>query len=386
MSVCLSLMRFSVAGAAAAPFNVATDGAPSVLLDPQQRAALGLRNGPDSIVDVWTLGGQTYLVFSGAAVVQGRPAGGATFRLPVDLQLEGPTGPLSVLMRAECRDGRPEGGRACTRFDSDYAGAGTVFTCPSGRALYVYHGENRTLPNGMRAGGRNSGWTGIGLAAWNPARAAFDKLGQIAGLNASNAWSGSGPDAVTAQTASGSGNPSAVADPTGHYLYLYFADRTQNPGSTERGLSVARADLRVVCGGISGSARWEMRHDGHFSDPALLPDGTGGAFTPLLAPGDNADEVANVTALPEMRGYVMTSVLRPSSEIVARTSTDGLAWSAPTLLVGRPEPGSPLAYPRIVRMPGARGQTALILLYVKHNGRGWPNASLMRQAVRVTPG
>jgi len=378
--------------AATAPaMGLVPAGEPAPLIDQAQRASLGLRNGPDSIVDLWQVGGQPYLLFSGAALVDGRMAGGATFRLGVDKSLQTVAGPLQVLMRADCRDRRTDAPGTCQNFDSDYAGAGTVFTCPNGRTLYVYHGENHTVPDGHRAKNPNAGWTGIGIATWDDAQKMFAKQGQIAGLNASNSWFYAEDGAGTQQSPAASGNPSIVPDPTGAFLYLYFADRAAaqeddaEPGQRcdrRTCWAVARAPLAKVC--ADPRTPWHLWHAGSFTQPALLAGGTGGAFTPLLRlQGGQADTLANVTRLPGQHAYVMASVQRPSGAILGRISMDGLAWSEPAQLVGPPAPGTAQSYARVVAEPG--NPKNLVLLYVVHEGKGWGNASLLRLKLRVVP-
>jgi hypothetical protein len=369
------------------------DGPPSVLISQNQRVMLGLRNGPDSITDLWTEGGRSYLVFSGASAGP-VAAGGATFRVAVDPNLRTISGTLEVVMRADCRDVRPEGGRTCTRFDSDYAGAGTIYQCPGGRTLYFYHGENHTTPGGSRAGSGRDGWTGIGQAAWDPARQMLGKDGQIAGLNISNGWVNDSGGWHTSQTAAASGNPSVAPDPSGAYLYLYFGNRTNDPAAngpdaqcaSRTCWAIARAPLRVVCAsaGTGRPAPWSVLSNGNFNTPALLPGGTGGEFTPLLGRSDGVvDNLANVTFIPALRLYVMTVLQQPGAAIAARYSTDGLAWSPPAPILGPPPPGVRQTYPRILALPGSHGEIGFVLTYVVRSDHGWSFAELRRQPLRL---
>jgi hypothetical protein len=367
------------------------DGPASVLISQNQRLALGLRNGPDGIADLWTDGGRSYLVFSGAAM----GVGGATFRVAVEPDLRAIGGKLEVLMRADCRDARPDGGRACTSFDSDYAGAGTVYPCPGGRMLYFYHGENHTTPEGSRAESGRAGWTGIGQAVWDPARRVLAKDGQIAGLNIGNGWANDSGGWHTSQTAAASGNPSVVPDPTGTYLYLYFGNRTNNPAAngpdtqcaSRTCWAIARAPLRTVCAsaGTGRPAPWLVWIRGDFSAPALLPGGTGGGFTPLLArAGGVVDNLANVTFVPALRLYVMTVLQQPGATVAARYSTDGLSWSPPAPILGPAPPGMLQTYPRILALPGSHGEARFVLTYVIRSDQGWSFAELRRQALLLT--
>ena len=347
-----------------------------------------MRHVPDSIVDLWREGGQDWLLFSGAATVDGRLAGGATFRMAVDPAVSRVSGGLQVLMRADCRDGRPDGGRACTKFDSDYAGAGTVFPCPSGPTVYFYHGENHTEPTGQRSALGNAGWTGIGQAVWDLARRVMVKQGQIAGLNASHVWRPGGRGMGTDQTPAASGNPSVVADPTRTFLYLYFADRSPDPEtdgpdrkcSIRTCWAVARAPLRDVCAraGAGQTVAWRLLRHGAFTEPALLPDGTGGTFTPILDQVRGVDNLANVTAAPSLHGYLMASIRRlgpgRGTAVDARFSTDGLSWSASTTLME----GGRFLYPRIVAAGGR-----FVLLYVVLSDDGL-ELELRRETLRVS--
>ncbi len=380
-------------GAQAAP-QLVPAGPPTPLITQAQRQSLGLRNGPDSITDLWPDSGRSWLVFSGAATTPTGIAGGATFRLPVSPDLTTITGPLDVIMRADCRDARPANGTACTRFDSDYAGAGTMLPCANGRTLYFYHGENHTIPDGKRAPTPREGWTGIGQATWDPSQHRLIKDGQIAGLNASNAWTTAGAAPwSTGQIAAASGNPSVVPDPTGTYLYLYFGNRSADPAANgpEQQCShrtcwaVARAPRAAVCAATGTPAPWQILHEGAFTSPALLPNGTGGPFTPLLTrAGGVVDNLANVTYLPARHAYVMAVLQQPGAAIAARISTDGLAWSAPMPLVPPAPPGSLQTYPRILAIQGPGGAPSYALTYVVRTAEGWSNAALLRQPLRFT--
>jgi hypothetical protein len=367
-------------------------GPASVLISQEQRQALGLRNGPDSIVDIWNDGGQTYLVFSGAADIDGRRAGGATFRLAVDASLRHIMPPLQVVLRAPCRGARPAQGRACSQFDSDYAGAGVVVPCPGGATLYIYHGENHTRPDGAQVPG-NLGWTGIGQATWSASQGQFMRNGQILGLNASDLWQNTPTGLATGQTPAASGNPSVVPDPTGMYLYAYFGERSASPDAAGAGLQcttrtcwgVARARQADVCASAAAgrAAPWQIWYNGAFTQPGLIEGATGGSFTAILNHADGVDNLANVTALPALHEYAMVSVLRPSGAIVARSSTDGLHWSAPAMLVPPPEPGTLNSYARIVPVPAAT-PPRYALLYVARHAGSWEWAELLRQDVKVT--
>lgn len=373
----LALACLALPAAHAAPRLPMPAGPAVPLISEAQKEALGLHIGPDSIVDLWNDNGRTWLVFSGSALTPHGIEGGSTFRVAVDPGLTTVTGPLQTIMRAQCRAGRPDGGRACTRFDSDYAGAGVMVPCPQA-ALYIYHGENHTAPDGRFLQG-NEGWTGIGQAVWDAPHHALFQQGQIAGLNASNVWQTTQAGPATAQTNAASGNPSVVPDPSGAYFYLYFGDRSADTSPDMRCdrrtcWAVARAPRAAVCAGQTNG--WRVWHNGSFSEPALLPDGTGGAFTPVLNHENGVDNLANVTAAPALHGYLMASILLPGGTIAERFSPDGLAWSAPVTLVQPPE-GSKLRYPRI--LPAGGG---FVLTYVVVGPAKWRDMALMRQKLQ----
>ena len=379
-------LLFAVSCAHAAPLLPA--GPPSVLISQAEREALGLRIGPDSIVDLMNDRSRTYLVFSGSINLPGGVEHGDTFRLAVDPTLSRISGPLQVIMRPACQVGRAAPPAGCGKFDSDYAGAGSIVTCPQG-TIYMYHGENHTPPGGQYQQGVQ-GWTGIGQAHWDPSRGMLVKDGQVAGLNASNAWRSGPAGPETAQTNAASGNPSVVRDRSNVNDYLYFGDRSDAPDATGRGMrcerrtcwAVARADHAALCAGAANGhpANWQIWHNGAFAAPALLPDGTGSAFTPMLNQDDGVDNLANVTKLPGQDGYVMVSILRPGDAIVERTSSDGLHWSRPATLVASPTPPLQNTYPRILPLPARPG--AFVLTYVVMGKPAWQHMELMRQELK----
>jgi len=147
--------------------------------------------------------------------------------------------------------------------------------------------------------------------------------------------------------------------------------------------AVARAARAAVCAsaGTGHPAPWMIWHNNDFTSPAVLPDGTGGPFTPILTrAGDVVDNLANVTAVPARHLYVMATLQQPGAAIAARSSPDGLSWSAPTPLVPAAPPGKLQSYPRILPIPGI--PEALVLTYVVRGSDGWAQAALLRQPLR----
>jgi hypothetical protein len=371
---------------------------PAILLGQEQRRQIGIKNGPDSIVDLWTKsGGESDLVFSGALMSGLR----GTFAVPVaptlDHVLASEPRAVSVFMAPRCGIAADHRDAAeCQDFDSNYAGGGTIFPCPDGRILYFYHGENHTDPTGRLHHGPAEGWTGIGMAVWDPQAQKLTQARQVIGLNASNRWEGGN---ATRQGPPISGNPSAVLDPTRHYIYLYYTDRTEDPAYAGGPLAcdrrpctaVARADASAACAasGTASAVPWRKYYHGDFSEPALfqtasspaLPRGTGGQFTPLYPRFRNTGEnVPNVTYLASRRLYVMIALQQPGGAIIARYSADGLRWSEPASLVTQPAgPAMRRLYPRleVVRGTGGGAET-YVLTYVEKSARSWDRADLLR--------
>jgi len=391
----------SPAGSGPAPMmgdRLVIDGVSAPLMTNAQRRAAGIRNGPDSIVDVWrSEPGRLQLIFSGSHLEQGR--GTMVLRVGPDLKIDLAAPRATVVLQAD---------RRSPGFDYDYAGGGDVFTCPgaNGKTLYFYHGENHTDPTGRYIRGPKNGWTGIGMATWNARAGRFAKDGQIIGMAVDNTWrKDKNGRYKTLQGPPISGNPNVVPDRSGEYLYLYYTDRTDDPAYEAKGqdcdkracTAVARAAVSQVCSaaGTGSPAPWFKYYKGAFTQPGLLGSGSkavgktagsagvGGRYTPIVDRFENRGETTpNVTWLPRQDLYVMTALRRPERDIAVRYSRDLLAWTDPEVLIGPAPKGYTNKYPRLNVIAGADGAERYMMLWTVKAEASWEDAELRGQAVR----
>jgi len=149
-----------------------------------------------------------------------------------------------------------------------------------------------------------------------------------------------GFQAFPSQTGHGAGLPSAVADPMGRYLYVYYTDLSfVDAQGNLRGdeIAMARADLTQ---GAPVPGQFQKYYGGHFSQP-----GVGGTEDLVISAfQDGADALfPHVTYSPHLRKYVMVLNLSFYSEQSLATplsrsgmyvsfSNDATTWSTPRLL------------------------------------------------------
>jgi hypothetical protein len=374
-------------GSPAAPAPAVAQHGPTVILSKQRLASLGLGLAPDSIAARYTTpAGRTFLFFTGASAAHPR-RGFDLYRLPLsDAQTltaaSVQSRPRMVLSPAG-RD-RPSyvswcKGSSC--FDANYTGGGTLLRCPgNGPLLTAYHAENHTDPSHRFLG--RQGWSGIGLARWNPRSQSFVKIDQIIGVHASNTWHRAGGGWQTQQAPPVAFQGDMVLDPANGMVYLYYGDKnpTANP---YRGIwiAVAAIRLRTLCADVKAGVHsvWRKWFRGSFSQPGVftssrnpqhLPAGTGGAFTPL-----NRDGSATSPNVLYDGGqwYMVTS--NGHTEIDVRTSSDGLHWSSPRVLY-RPAFGY-VFYPYLWA-PAGGGSTAY-LTFSWHNADSAPTNWALEQ-------
>jgi hypothetical protein len=200
--------------------------------------------------------------------------------------------------------------------------------------LMSYHGENHTDPAGVRL--PKEGWSGIGLARWDPAQGRFVKIDQIVGLHASNIWRQTAQGWETEQAPPISSEGDMVLNPVNDMVYLYYGDKLagSNPYSGIR-IALAAIPLNTLCADAARGvhAPWLKWYRGSFSEPAVytssanaehMPAGTGGPFTPLLGDGD---ETCPDVIYHGGRWYMVTST--GHRRLRLRTSSNGISWSTP---------------------------------------------------------
>jgi hypothetical protein len=171
-------------------------------------------------------------------------------------------------------------------FDADYAGISAVVRLPRERGIIgVYHAENKAgMPRSQPPLDAVDGATwSIGICFSQDDGRSFQKLGQAISEK---------PSRDPSQSFAGIGVASMCLDPSGDYLYAYYA------GPAVPGICMARSP--VAEGGKPGT--WKKYYRGTFSEP-----GIGGKETPILAPpflsyGSSDPSVQYVESL---KGFVM---------------------------------------------------------------------------------
>ena len=314
-------------------------GQATVVFDQDSIAALGLHFGPDSAVTgLVDRSGHVYAYFTGnpsPSVANGFQL----YRFASDATLSHltPAPSHAVLEPGDAGDVSPVpwcSPQTC--FDQTYAGGGSVLQCPGGGPLLVaYHGEEATDPDGDRNG--TQGWSGIGVAAWNPATSRFTKVDQAIGLAASNIWRQSRSGARTDQTAPASYQGSLVDDPATGQVRLYYGDvapATAPNATPQTRVAVAAIDRTTLCAdAVAGRhAPWKKWYEGAFSQPGVHTAdqpggraGSGGRFTPLdVAPGATSPSVVRTT-----KGWYMVTT-EGHAAVTLATSSDGITWTRPT--------------------------------------------------------
>jgi hypothetical protein len=359
------------------PFAFQAKGSVSdtTVLSNEQRLSLGLTNGPDSIPEVIAMGGATYTLFSGlnAAGQRGtfRFSGTLLDRLTPSPAAKDPSSG-AVIPRPVLRPGKeqplppelggirsPDG--SYNGFDRDYAGGGTALNI-DGEIFYFYHGENidRSRPSGEV--GPPPGWSGIGLAIWDPWSQNFEKLGQIVGMTASNGLSATGEFQSDAckQAAPMSDEANAVLNPDDGYVYLFYSDST--PKAEKRShVTVARASAKSLREAAKSRQcpSFLKFYQGEFSQPGLTQLGLGGPSSPIL---DRLGyRSAHVVWLASRRQFVM-AVGRGQEQIFLLTSSNATSWSEPRP-VGRALEGHRILYPYL--WPTEPGEFPLRLVYLQ---------------------
>lgn len=366
----------------------------------QRRHELGVQNGPDSLAAVVETGQGWITLFSGTNSQGTR----GTFRFlgvpweslrpdPI-LPGSGPPVPRPVLLPGSADPIPRELGGLYTiqgtynGFDRDYAGGGTALLLDQ-RLFYFYHGENsfRKDPGG-KVTGSSDGWSGIGVAEWDPARLAFRKCGQILGLSEPNGVDARGnhPEQSRQRTPS-SDEANVVYDPAADALLLYYSDMAL-PGTQVSVARLGRADFLKAIEAHQVPA-FKKYYQGSFSQPALTSQGQGGLSSPLLE--GRGYRSPHVLRLAHRKLFVMV-VGEKHQTVWLRTSEDGLRWSAGTPVAQGPD-GASLLYPSVY-LPDPNNESEVLVLYTqvatqkRLDGKprhDWSNASLQQRRVRINP-
>lgn len=389
--------------------RIAQDREPLRMLGPDQAHALGLRSGPDSILEVWPDEGEPfrYVVFSGNSYKYGRGTFRVKYSLDLCCLLLTPTkgDDADDLLRPILQPAETEAARYDTRnspFDYNYAGGGTLLQCPNGKLLYAYHGENQTDPTGVRHR-FVTGWAGIGLAVWDEKHSVFRRDQQIIGVNQSNQWRVMNGELRTHQIASAAGQGVIFRNPADEFVYVLYADRSGAPGNPDplscgrtlvQCTAMARAKLDEVCtkAGTGRPIEFKKFYANSYSEPAVyrsgapgdLGPGTGGRFTPLYPRPQGVTETSpSISYLEKEKLWVLAAVNQPANSIAVRFSRDLVRWSDQQIVRTVVDPANRMFYARllILKRPGAARK--LILTWMERQRDGWSRVALYGQDVSV---
>jgi len=378
------------------------DAEPVVFLASKDTKRLGLKTGPDSIVELWPDDGgdYRYLIFSGYSYKYGRGTFKVKFNRDLSSLYGGAADEVWPVLQPAINEKNPlKSGKGS--FDFNYAGGGTLYKCGNGKILYAYHGENQTDARGVRHWGPKPGWSGIGLATWDPVANNFIRDRQIAGLNQSNYWrKGKGGEAGTNQTAPSAGMGSLTPSPDGKFLYLLYNDRTDQPDSEFERPCVdsacpvlARADLREVCDNAGTSAQVSFRKyfRGSFAEPSVydaekskdIGSGTGGRFSAAYGKDGGTETAANLTYVASRKIWIQSSVLQPENVIGIRYSSDLRTWSPIVKVRGPTQKGARMFYARVLDISSTSAASELRLTWLEKIAKSWDAAFLMGQRLQV---
>lgn len=206
-------------------------------------------------------------------------------------------------------------------FDNGYAGFGAVYLDKiSGEILAFYHAEDHEGLEGLLCSVGAPAWYGsVGLAISRDNGFTFDKLGQVITSNEPKNTANPSPDG-----AHGVAGPAVIADPTGQYLYMYFAELPRYPPRLD-GIALARSKLEDR--GRPGT--WFKYYNGDFTEPGL-----GGRATHVVTgastPGGWAG-FPSVSFNTYLNAYLMVHVGQYGFYL--RTSKNGIYWSDPIELL-----------------------------------------------------
>ncbi|MBV8586743.1 MAG: hypothetical protein JO308_10700 [Verrucomicrobia bacterium] len=214
-------------------------------------------------------------------------------------------------------------------FDNSEASIGAVIRSTN-RVYGFYEGSDKegdlpTSPQGVKGM-----YLSIGLVE-SGSDGTWTKKGQIITSNKPKEWAD-----WAGQSIRGAGAPSAVVDPSGQYVYLYYTAYSGLPAGQAQ-ICLARS---LINGGIYPGG-WEKFYLGKFGEPGL-----GGNETPVVDSYSEraASMNAHVTFSPKLKKYILTLNLSRESEvrenlppeksgIYVDLSDDGIAWSNPVKII-----------------------------------------------------
>jgi len=216
-------------------------------------------------------------------------------------------------------------------FDDGYAGISAVYV--SDKTIYgFYHAEEHFGevhdPRKHACNPEVNYWS-IGLAVSRDGGGSFVKKGQI--ITSRN------PKGAHKRNVQGVGEVSVIPEPSGEYLYAYYADVASTDDPRGDGMCMARCPV----GDVSDTTAWKKLLDGEFVQPGL-----GGTDSQILQkPFQFAGTVQpHVTFIKSMGRYFMLTLVVSPFEVERRDkakdsgiyyceSVDGIRWSRPKQLL-----------------------------------------------------
>jgi hypothetical protein len=255
-----------------------------------------------------------------------------------------------------------------------YLGGGPVYRVPAGmpgagQLLMVTHAEI-TTPDTKPS---PSFYSVLGLAASADNGQSWTELGEIIRINHPYAKHMDGFEI---------GDPPLVVTPHGQFQ-IYFRDWTGDavhPAHHIVELAVARASVGAVLEAAFGTqphaAPFTKYYQGQWSQPGL------GGLASELSPGGFFGEERQVSYDPSLQRYV--AILAGAGQIGYAESADGLAWTAPTILVSFADQNAlTYAMPVGVGVDPAQLNRRFDIFYTWYptDGGGWQKANVQRVTV-----
>jgi hypothetical protein len=218
-------------------------------------------------------------------------------------------------------------------FDNCGAEVGSVVGLKGQLFAFYQAADCEDLPVYLKMG-VNGSYQSIGLAESSDTGNTWHKGGQIIKCAMPKEY-----EDFPNQGVRGIGQPGAVLDPSGRYIYLYYACYSgQKPVGTTQ-ICMARSDISK---GPPRPGNWEKLYNTSFSEPGL-----GGKELPVVDPNSServSRKYPHVLYSQALKKYILTFNIDRIAEsdngsppiksgIYLALSDDGIKWSRPTKLV-----------------------------------------------------
>jgi len=233
-------------------------------------------------------------------------------------------------------------------YDNGYAGISGIYFHNDGKIYCFYHAEDQENMQQLYGGGDISGfYARIAVIVSENNGLKWKKLGPVIESSKPKEWT-----FYKDHQDRGAGEPGAVPDKTGKYLYLYYTEHSRQEG---RGVQICMARAKIDKDPpLPGT--WMKYYRGGFTENGLK-----GLDTPVIS-AKNMDDAEAVFPHPVYSGkldlyimifninfwkeYVYNTGLKNSGIYIAY-SGDGIKWSKPYLLVKdncMPLPGKSISW------------------------------------------